>query len=247
MLHQHAMLRQEHANSVDFDKSFLVDESIENASAAAIIANRLSLAEAKKEEAILLYFSTRFTLLHDMALSQVNTFYKNLTTHKVEVAAFMKKACDFTETKSKVIVPVFLVANPDNGNGGGEANGGRLVIELQDSSYVMPSLIHESLHFLLNPHIEQIKTASDSAQADWQVISEGIAYAMEGLVEDADRLPNALIWNLTHGGLLSDRYTQFYMAGITFRPILRTALEEGETITTFLPKIIKVWKQINQN
>jgi len=245
MLHQHALLRQAHEISDDFDKSFLVNAPIEKAIAAAIVEKRLTEEEGIKEQSVLLYFSKRLSALQDTAVRQVTGFYKNLDAATMTMTSFIKKICDFTATKEKLTVPVFIVANPENGNGGGEANGGRLVIELQDSSYTWPVLIHESFHFLLRPYMEQVKAMSDSAQVDWQVINEGLAYAMAGLLEDVDRLPNALVVNIARGKGLPDWYTQFYMAGLVFRPMLRIALEKGETITGFLPWAIRRWKQVN--
>ena len=175
---------------------------------------------------------------------QVDAFYRRLLANKPETAVYIEKMRDFTITPGKLLVPVYLVANPEEGSGGGEANGGHLVVECQERPDPLPFLIHETMHYLLRPYSEKIKNESDSAGVDSQVINEGLAYAMEGLTEDADRLPNYLVQNIARGKTAADRYTQFYMAGIVIRPLLRQALQNGETIAGFLPKAIKEWQHI---
>ncbi|MCW3118670.1 MAG: hypothetical protein JWM28_2752 [Chitinophagaceae bacterium] len=242
LLGRHAALRKAHTNSDDFDQSFLTDMSIDDAATASVNAKRLSSSEAVQEQEILSYFSIRLEVLRQLSALQVGSFYKRLEAQKALTGAFVKKLRNFTQTKGKLIVPVFLVVNPEDGSGGGEANGGRLVIEVQEHPDPLSGLIHESLHWLLAPYKEQIKTAADSVGIGWQVLNEGIAYAMApGLIEDAgaaDPLADALVRNVSQGKSSADQYTQFYMTALLIRPLLRSALQNGENINSFLPKAI---------
>jgi hypothetical protein len=248
MLSRYVVLRKAHThNSDDFDHSFLVDGSIEQAAAAAVDQNRLSESEAKQAQEVLQYFSSRLSILRDTATSQVDRFYKRYAAHRQEMEPFLKKVIHFTESQGKISIPVFLVVNPEEGSGGGEANGGRLVVELQQKPDPLVFLVHESFHQLLRPHQEALKAMADSANVDWQVINEGMAYAIEGLMEDPDLLPNLLVHYIADGRTTADPYVRFYMAAILFRPMLREALTNGETVSAFLPKAIARWKSLSRS
>ncbi len=246
LLLQHAALRRAHQQNHDMDLAFLTSCSIEEAASRAVTDNRLSAGEAATEQAILLHFAERLSVLKQLSTRQATSFFTRLEARRAETAVFIAKLLRFSATSSKVTVPVYLVVNPDEKNGGGEANGGIVVIETQEEKPDMiPVLIHESLHFLLKPYKEKIRLASEAAGVDPEVINEGLAYAMGGLMEDPDLLPNMLVQNITRGQGASDRYTRFYMAGVVVRPMLREALAKGETISTLLPKIIKKWQTLN--
>jgi hypothetical protein len=245
LLQQHATLRRDHKKNADIDKAFLTGYSIEEAASRAVTDKRLSASEAATEKGILLHFAERLSILKQLSTLQAASFFARLESHRTETAALISKLLAFTKTQGNVNVPVYLVVNPEEGSGGGEANGGLVVIETQENPDVIPVLIHESLHFLLIPYKEKIRLASVEAGIDPLVVNEGLAYAMGGLIEEPDRLPYMLVRNITRGQDVSDHYTQFYMAGIIVRPMLKDALAKGETITELLPKIIQKLQILN--
>jgi len=125
----------------------------------------------------------------------------------------MQQLAHFAEVKKPPIVMVFLVANSDDHNCGGGAHGGRLVIEvpLRDT---IGTLLHESLHQLLGPPEQFIRTDEDAA-LEYTTLNESIAYAMyPGIMADTevgDRLIEELVRMQLHGTPASDPFLQFHL------------------------------------
>jgi hypothetical protein len=42
----------------------------------------------------------------------------------------------------------------------------------------------------------------------------------------------------------SDTFIQFYMVATVIRPLLREALDRGDSITVFLPKAVAKWRSV---
>jgi hypothetical protein len=160
----------------------------------------------------------------------------------------VQKLSRFAEAKSVSKLPVYLVANPEESSGGGGANGGRIVVEVP-ASEDMSFLLHESLHMLLAPHADAIRASAASAGLTFQALNEGIAYALApGLTNDTravDPLAEQLARNLIRGTPPSDAYAQSNMIAAVIRPLLRVSLEQGETITAFLPKATNRWRTVS--
>lgn len=153
----------------------------------------------------------------------------------------------FCGMQGTVAVPVFLIANPDEAQGGGGGNGGRLVVEVPFSD-ALAFLLHESLHFLLVRHDELIRKTAAAAGLTWQMLNEGVAYALApGIIserQESDPLAEALARFLLRGTPASDPYVQSNSMAAVIRPVLRASLDRGETITAFLPKAIAQWQTI---
>jgi hypothetical protein len=248
LLQKHAELRRVRGWGAGFEQAFLVDDSIDVAAVKAVQAKLLSPDEAATEKGILLHFASKLAVLCERGEAQIAAFKKRLIAQADKIKPLVQKLRRFAETQETVKVPVFLVTNPEEGSGGGEANAGRLVIEVQDKPDPLPFLFHESMHLVLNPHLPAIKAAAESAGLNWQVLNEGIAYALgPGLTDssrESDSLVEALVRNVVQGKTASDNYTQFYMVASVIRPLLREALDKGETITTFLPKAVSKWRSV---
>jgi hypothetical protein len=79
-------------------------------------------------------------------------------------------------------------------------------------------------------------------------LNEGIAYALApGLTDritESDSLAEALVRNLLKGRATSDSYVQACVVALVLRPLLRAALEHGETFTDFLPKAVAEWRTV---
>jgi hypothetical protein len=158
----------------------------------------------------------------------------------------VQKLTRFSETKAGIRLPLFLIPNPEEGTAGGGFNGGRLMLEIQDKPDPLPTLFHECLHALLWQHKERIEIAAKSVGLSFVALNEGIAYAFApGLVdpvEESDSLGEALVRSIRRGTSASDSYVQAYSVAIVIRPVLRAALERGETFTTFLPQALVKWR-----
>jgi hypothetical protein len=248
LLRKHAELRRARGWGHGFEQAFLVDDSINDAASQAIKAHQLSAAEANAEKDILLHFTPILTGLMEQQHGQIQEFEKQLEKEKSRLTTIVVQLRRFAKSEGATQEPVFLVANPDDKNGGGEANGGRLVIEVP-SADPMGFLLHECMHALLAPRMELIKTQARAAEMNWQSLNEGIAYALApGMTDDIEK-QDLLVQELAHYLIRktppSDNYAQFYMVAGVIRPMLRAALAKGETIDQFLPKAINEWRHVS--
>ena len=247
LLQRHAELRKKRGWGHGFEQTFLVDDSIENAAAKGIAAQFLSTEEANTERDLLLHFAPKLQSLLRQRQAEIAAFEEQLVAEQVRLTPLIAKLARFAEVKNPPTVTVFLVANTEERNGGGGANGGRLVVEvpLPDA---MGTLLHESLHRLLEPQRAAIQSAAEAAALDFTMLNEGIAYALyPGItadIEQGDRLIEELVRMQLRGTPASDRYLQFHLVAAVIRPLLRTALADNETITTFLPKATAKWRSV---
>jgi hypothetical protein len=247
LLQQHAELRKKRGWGHGFEQTFLVDDSIENAAANGIAAQFLSKEEANTERDLLLHFAPKLQALLRQRQAEIAAFEEQLVAEQVRLTPLIIKLARFAEVKNPPTVTVFLVANTEERNGGGGANGGRLVVEvpLPDA---MGTLLHESLHRLLEPQRAAIQSAAEAAALDFTMLNEGIAYALyPGItadIEQGDRLIEELVRMQLRGTPASDRYLQFHLVAAVIRPLLRAALADDERITTFLPKATAKWRSV---
>jgi hypothetical protein len=250
LLRKHAQLRRARGWGHGFEQAFLVEDSINDAASKAIKAQHLSATEAYAEKDILLHFAPILAGLIQQQHGQIQEFEKQLEKEKSRLRSLVVQLRKFTESEGTIQEPVFLVANTDNKNGGGEANGGRLVIEVP-SADPMGFLLHESMHALLASRAGLIKVQAEAAGMNWESLNEGIAYALAPGITDDTETRDLLVQELAHYLITktppSDSYAQFYMVAGVIRPILRAALAKGETIEQFLPKAINEWHHVSDH
>jgi hypothetical protein len=244
LLQKHAELRRARGWGNGFEQAFYVDDSIAVAAQRAIENKVLSADEATAEKMILLHFDPILAPLLNRSAPQMTAFRARLSGEGSRIAPVIKQLVRFSETKGTVRVPLFLVANPEEGSGGGGFNGGRLVVEIQNQPDPLPILVHECLHALLWRHKEAIRVAAESIGLSWVSLNEGIAHAFApGLTDDprqSDSLAERLTRNFQRGTAASEGYAQSkqYMVALIIRPLLRSALNHGETFSRFLPKAV---------
>jgi hypothetical protein len=247
LLQQHAEMRKKRGWGHGFEQTFLVDDSIENAAAKGIAAQFLSAAEANTERDILLHFAPKLEPLLRQRHADIATLQQQLVAEQPRLTPLMVQLAHFAEAKNPPVVKVFLVANAEDHNGGGGANGGRLVVEVPLGDTI-GTLIHESLHQLLEPQRELIRSAAEMAGLDYTVLSEGIAYALwPGIMADTeqgDYLIERLVRMQLRGTPASDPFFKFESLAAVIRPLLKTALADNETITMFLPKATAKWRSV---
>lgn len=245
LLQKHAEMRRAGRSGKGFEQAFLVDDPIEAAATRAVDQKLLSADEAASEQIILLHFAPKLAALRDQHQQQIEAFKEQLVAERQRLAPWFAKLVSFTQTKTVVKAPVFLVANSEESSGGGEANGDRIVIEVPAPD-PMGTLLHESLHVLLHPRVNEIKAAADSSAIRFQNLNEGIVYAMApGLTDnpaESDRLSAQLARYLERGTPASDNYVQSYMIASVIRPVLRASIDAGETFPQFLPKAVAKWR-----
>src|SRR5579862_755798 len=138
LLQKHAEMRKARGWGNGFEQAFLVEDTIEAAAGRAVERKLLSAGEATAEQAILQHFAPKLAALREEHKPQIEAFRVHLLTEHQRLTPFFEKLLRFTQTKTTVTVPVFLVANPEESSGGGEANGGRIVVEVPSPSPVNP-------------------------------------------------------------------------------------------------------------
>jgi hypothetical protein len=244
-LQQHVELRRRYGWGSALEKAFLVDEPLDAATSNAIQAGLLTEAEAMRERNVLRHFAPRLAPLIDQQKPVMDRFIRQVEDDRTRLAPTIAELLAFCEVKANTKVPVFLVANPDGNNGGGEANAGRLVIEVP-SPDARSILLHESLHALLVAHQDEIQGAAKASGISFELLNEAIAYAFApGLTDDGtpdDQLADGVVRMQLRGAKPSYPYLQFYSMAIVIRPVLRQSLREHETFSSFLPKAIKKLK-----
>jgi hypothetical protein len=243
-LARHAELRKARGRGNGFEQAFLVDESIADAAANAVRAQWLPAADANAEAAILTRFSAKLAALIDEHAAEINAFAASIERDRDRLSPLVDQIARFSEAKSPLAVPVFLVANTEAGSGGGEANANRLVVEVPapDSR---GTLLHESLHAFLRPRADEITAAAAAAGLSYTELNEGIAYALSpGLTDEpgTDRISDQLKRFVEQNRPATDPYVRFYTIASVIKPVLRDSLAHGETLPAFLPKATAAWK-----
>ena len=248
LLQQHAELRRARGWGKGFEQAFLVADSIDTAATKAVASGLLSAGEATTERTILSHFAPMLAPLIEQQSDRIVAFRNRLLAERESLMPLVQKLSRFADANGTITVPVHLVANPDENSGGGEANGGRIVVEVPTADTI-GFLLHESLHVFLTPHADAIRTAAASAGLSFQALNEGIAYALApGLTNDhraVDLLAEQLARYLIRGTPPSDAYVQSYMIAAVLRPLLRASLEQGETLAAFLLKAANKWRAVS--
>ena len=251
LLQKHAELRRVRGWGGGFEQAFYSDDSIEAAARHAVENKILSADEAATEKMILLHFVPILSGMLDQNAPLITAFRARLNAEAKRVAPVVKKLVRFAEIKGNIRLPLFLVSNPVEGNGGGGFNGGVLVVEIEKEPDPLPILLHECLHALLERYKEPIRVAAESIGLSWGELNEGITAAFSpGLtdnLEEADVLAENLTRNFQRGASASDGYAQSkkYMVALIIRPLLRSALKQGETFSGFLPKAVSKLGKFN--
>ena len=250
LLAKHAELRKARGWGGGFEQAFYVDSSIDQAADQAARTGALTAEEIKAEKELLLHFAPMLRPLLEAGRGESRGFRARLAQQAEGLAPMMEKLAHFAGVTAPVVVPVFLIPNPEKGSSGGGFNGGRLVLEIQAQPDPMPTLLHESLHAFLESHREDIATAARRGNGlDEQSLNEGLAYALApGLVgtadEGADELSEVLVLDVLRGTKPTDPYLRFKLVAVVLRPLLRDALERGLTLAEFLPRAVDRWNQV---
>jgi hypothetical protein len=245
LLKRHAEMRKARGWGHGFEQAFLVDDDIDVASARAIDTGLLSADEANTEKIILQHFVPVLAPLRDQSRTSIGIFKDRLATEHDRLAPLVAKLIRFSGITDTIRVPVFLVSNSEQASGGGEANGGRIIVEVPGPD-PLGMLLHESFHVLLAGRAADLRRAAEDAGLSFGVVNEAFAYALApGLTDDAkpiDGLFENLARNVRRGTPASDSYVQAYIAAGLMRPILRLALERGDSLSDVLTQCVEKWR-----
>lgn len=180
LLEQHAALRKKRDWGGGFEQAFYVDGTVEAAADSAIKNGILKPDEANAERDILNHFAPKLDKLIGQGQPGSIAFISHIEEEKPRIETVIKDLARFVGLKKPIIIPVFLMSNPDKRNFGGGFNGGKLVLEVPESQEAaLGTFLHESMHAMLETRMDDMKRAADPEfDLDEETINEGIAYAL---------------------------------------------------------------------
>jgi len=130
LLQRHAEMRKKRGWGKGFEQSFLVDDSIDDAAAKGIAAGLLTADEADTARDILLHFAPKLEPLLQRRHAAIAAVEQQLLAERERLAPLVKQLAHFSEVTEPPTIDVFFVANAEDRDGGGGANGGRIVVEV---------------------------------------------------------------------------------------------------------------------
>ena len=252
MLTRHKGVRAKHSWGGGLEQTFYTPLSLEDALKNGPQQGWLTSEEASTEQAVMLHFAPRIDALLTKQYDGLVAFRNRLRRELIARSELIAQFARFTGG-TPGLVPAYLIPNPDKRNIGGGYNGDRLVVEIPTEADAVPTLLHELFHAFIKRRKPDIEVAIRGVTGlDFEIVNEGLAYAFSpGLVHeglaDSDPLAGAFRRDLNANRPFSEDYTRNHLFGLALRPLLKEALEDpNQTLTTFLPRVIDVWRAINE-
>lgn len=252
VLAKHKVVRSAHSWGKGLEQTFYSPLPLEAAIQNGIAQGWLSPDEAATEHDGLLHFAPRIDALLTTQASALAAFRDRLRHELESRAQVIAEFARFTG-KSPDVVPVYLLPNPDAQNMGGGYNGDRLTIEIPTAADAVPTALHELFHAFLDTRRSDLESAVAGVPGlDAETLNEGLADAFSpGLVHrgptDDDPLAKTVGEEFAAGKPSSDAFTRHNRYALALRPLLKDALSDGrQTLSTFLPRAIDVWRALHE-
>jgi hypothetical protein len=154
LLGMHAALRKRHGWGQGLEQAFYVDAPLDQALAAAG-SGLLSPDEAREERVVLEHFEPLLRGLIDADQERLERFRAHLIAEAPRLRERSDRFALFTEAEKPIVVPAFLIANPDQRDGGGGYDGGRLVVEaFADEATGEMVFLQEGIAYAFAPGLE---------------------------------------------------------------------------------------------
>src|SRR5688572_12454679 len=178
-LARHKAIRAVRGWGRGLEQAFYSPAPLDEALAAGVKAGHLAADEAAVEREVFARFADRVDAL---LRAQSADLRKSLATLDRESVTRMAKQLGRLFEVERVEIPVYLMASPPPGSGGG-LNGGRMTIELEPGQDAAPTLVHEATHGFIETKRAALEECVKRTEGlDYQTLNEGIAYAvMPGL------------------------------------------------------------------
>jgi len=251
MLQKHKRIRTKRGWGGGFEQTFYINLSLDEALESGIKSGYISEEEAIIEREILTHFTDRIKKILETEGPYVKAFQERLVHEKQKLLEFSSLISRFFLGIS-IEVPVFLIVNPDDRNYGGGYNGERLTLEIPRDVDPFPMFLHELMHAYLKPHQKILREIVEKEKTlDIGTLGEGIAYALSpgiyhGGAPNDDPLKDKVLNDEKKGKKLEDPYVRYRRYGLALRPLLLDAFQdECQTILTFLPNAVKIWRTIS--
>jgi hypothetical protein len=206
-------------------------------------AGHLTASQADAESEVFARFAERVDAL---LRAQSADLRKSLAT--LDRASVTRMAKDLSRLfrAEKVTIPVYLIASPPPGSGGG-LNGGRMTIELQPGQDAAPTLVHEAVHGFIETKRAALEACVARTEGlDYQTLNEGIAYAvMPGIFSAGkdDRLAAYVKADREAGAGIDQTYPRFRAFGLALRPAVKEALASGD-LDALLGRAGATWSRL---
>ena len=241
-LARHAAIRRRRGWGGGLEQAFYVPAPLEEALRDAVPKILLE-SEANIEREVFSRFEARVdTLLR----AQSGDLRKSLAALDRESVTRMARSLGRLFGVERVEIPVYLVASPPPGSGGG-LNGGRMTIELEPGQDAAPTLVHEAVHGFIERKRSLLEECVARTEGlDYQTLNEGIAYAvMPGIFSAGkeDRLAAQVARDLERGAGLENAFVRFNRYGLSLRPAVKEALASGD-LEALLDRAGAVWKNL---
>ena len=225
------------------EQAFYVPEPLEEALAAGVKAGHLLPEEADVERKVFARFAERVEAL---LRAQSADLRKSLASLDRESVTRMAKDSGRLFGVERIEIPVYLMASPPPGSGGG-LNGGRMTIELEPGQDAAPTLVHEAVHGFIEKKRAVLEACVARTEGlDYQTLNEGIAYAvMPGIFSAGkdDRLAAQVKADRESGAGIDQTYPRFRAYGLALRPAVKEALASGD-LDALLAKASATWSKL---
>jgi L-ascorbate metabolism protein UlaG (beta-lactamase superfamily) len=249
-LARHRELRKHHGWGMGLEQAFLTTLGLDAAADAAVKGGLLTQEDAREEVAVLQHFAPRLQPFLETETPKLEAFRQRLVRELPDRADSIQKLARFVEFSGAQTVPTFLMPDPAPDAAGGGFNGGALAVEVATRADAMNTLLHESFHVLLDARRKDLERAAGQTPGlDKVTLAEALAHAfMPGLVhdwgDDRDVLAEEVAADRAADKPWTDAGARYRALGLYLRDPLRRALTDGTTLTAFLPRATRAFREL---
>ncbi len=245
-LRKYAEVRSKRRWGQGLEQTFYVPLELEEAARAGKKDGHVTHEELEVILPVLERFAPRVDLLFEDKQTALSGAFDAVDREWLTSAA--KEVARFTGV-SKLTVPAFPLASPEQGGGG--MDGGRLRWEIGPVGMEQSVLLHELVHAFFMQKDELLQaTVELTPGLTMTYLGEGFAYAFSpGLYGPKDR-------DVLGGNVASDRrngqawqdpnYGRQREYALALRPLLADALANGQTLEAFLPSARDAWLALRE-
>ena len=249
-LAEHASIRKKYGWGHGPEQAFYSPLTLEAALTQAVEKGYLTESEASVERQVFSTFRPRVEPLINDSLSALHSFVTEISDRRLDLTVVANQVAGFVGATPGRAISCYLIADPDDANMGGGYNGGFLTLEIPRNRDAYPTFLHEMLHAFVDKQKPMLEGAVRQVSGlTVETLNEGLAYAFSpGIYHsgDGDPLRQQVSTYLARGTSMNDSYARFNLYALALRPLLRDALQRGETLQAFLPRALDAWRALTE-
>jgi len=249
-LAEHASIRKKYGWGHGPEQAFYTPLALEPTLTQAVEKGYLTESEAAVERRVFSLFRPRVEFLINDALSVLRRFVAESLDRRLDLTSVANEVARFVGATPGRAIPCYLIANPDDANMGGGYNGGFLTLEIPRNRDAYPTFLHEMLHAFVDKQRPMLEGAVRQVSGlTVETLNEGLAYAFSPGIHhtgDGDPLRQQVSTYLARGTSMNDSYARFNLYALALRPLLKDALNRGETLQAFLPRALDAWRTLTE-